>query len=66
MPLDFRSTRLVLAITSIAISLSGITKLHAAATIATDFPAAKQAAAMSKADIVILVVGSDWCKPSIP
>lgn len=66
MPLDFRSTRLVLAITSLAISLTGITTLHAAATIAADFPAAKQDAATAKADIVILIVGSDWCKPSIP
>lgn len=66
MPLDFRSTRLLTAITGLVLTSSGIATLHAAAIIAADFPAAKQAAAAAKADIAILVVGSDWCKPSIP
>lgn len=35
-----------------------------AATIQSDFPAAKAAAAAQKGSIAVLVIGSDWCRPA--
>lgn len=44
----------------------GLLTLAHAATMQADYPAALKAATASKGNIAVLVVGSDWCRPSQP